>query len=326
MPRLQAKNFFLTYPQAEAIESKEYLRDKLKDLVPPPSKVLVAKELHEDGGTHYHVLLHFPSKLNTTNMRFFDVAGRHPNIIKPRSTKDTITYICKDGDYINQGWDLDTPDEDPFTVVTQEIENGTNPTVVIACIMNRLGTKGLKMYSQIAAYVDRVMRPSSIHYPVKRYPDDFHGVDDRLGALILKFLTDVAAGPMAGRAGRRSLWIYGASRLGKTYLARSLGVHWYMCNSWNVRSYDDEAEYGVLDDISWDNLKRYYKGLMGMQRNITVSDKYEKKKELAGGRPVIVLSNSLPVFDVEEASWLQANVNFYLLTQKVYDDDEAIEE
>ena len=120
------------------------------------------------------------------------------------------------------------------------------------------------------------------------------------------------------RGDRKSLWIYGPSRLGKTVLARSLGYHWYMQGAWNVDAYDDEADYGVLDDIPWENLQRYYKGLLGIQMDVTVTDKYKKKSVITHGRPVIVITNELPTFTVAEAAWLETNVVFHFINDKLY--------
>ena len=52
--RINAKNYFLTYAQAERIESKEHLLWHLRDLVPTPERWAIGEEEHADGGRHYH--------------------------------------------------------------------------------------------------------------------------------------------------------------------------------------------------------------------------------------------------------------------------------
>lgn len=314
--RINAKNYFLTYAQAERIESKEHLLGYLRGLVPTPERWAIGEEEHADGGRHYHVLLGYANRFDLTNNRFFDYQGHHPNIQAARAPNQVLAYVTKDdAEPLVQGWVLRAREEDIFTVVTEEIDRGNNTTAVIGAIMGRLGTRGLRLYNQISNYVDRIMRPTAVHQPLYNYPDNFI-VDDVLGGKILDFMIAIGG---EGRRGRKSLWLYGASRLGKTVLARSLGTHWYMNGAWNVEAYDDGASYGVLDDIPWESIQRYYKGIMGCQIDVTVTDKYKKKSVIKGGKPVIVLSNELPTFSVAEAAWLDANVVFHFVGAALFE-------
>lgn len=98
-----AKLFFLTYSQAGAIDSKQALLDQLNSINPNNSYICVAKELHEDGGIHYHCIVAFDKRKNVRNARFFDFCGVHPNIQAARSFNHVKAYIEKDGDYISIG-------------------------------------------------------------------------------------------------------------------------------------------------------------------------------------------------------------------------------
>lgn len=315
--RFQGKNVFLTYAQAENLSSDAIIW-ALRDKVPTPDGWVCGEENHQDGGKHFHVMVKYETRIDIRDQRFFDVEGYHPNIQSVRSPKNVIKYCIKDGNYISHNLDIPDPDLDIYKVVREEIERGTNATNAIEAAMERVGTKGLRMYNNIAAYIDRVMKPKAIHAPLKFYPIDFVAVDDNLGALLTKFLHDVDFG-CGERGNRKSLWLHGQSRMGKTVLARSMGFHWYMMGAWNVDCYDDTAEYGVLDDINWDTLKNYYKGILGLQLDVTVTDKYKKKSVIKGGRPVIIVTNELPCFSVQEAIWLEANVNFYHVAKKVFE-------
>ena len=93
---------------------------------------------------------------------------------------------------------------------------------------------------------------------------------------------------------------------------------WYMHSMWNAELLDDEAQYGVLDDIPWDNMKFNYKGLLGMQKDVTVTDKYRKKSVYKGGKPVIVLSNEMPTFTVEESNWLDENICVFAVVESTW--------
>ena len=102
--RFQARNAFLTYPQANNI-SIETLLAFLKGL-DDCEKVVVAMEEHETEGVHYHALVQFTKKKRTRNQAYFDYEGNHPNIQIPRNLKDVFDYVTKDNNFINDGWDL----------------------------------------------------------------------------------------------------------------------------------------------------------------------------------------------------------------------------
>lgn len=316
--RIQAKYVFLTYAQADDLNNKDNVIWELRNKVPSPEAWACGEEVHENGGKHFHVLLRYADRVDIRDERFFDIDGKHPNIQGARAWKRVLEYCIKGGDYIEHGFDIAQPKLDVYDVMREEIQRGGTANQTIEATINRTGTQGLRLYNQIANFVDRVTRPSMVHQPIKFYPDDFVAVNDTLGAKIAKFNLDCARG-RGERGDRKSLWLFGASRMGKTVLARSLGDHWYMMGAWNVECIDDSASYGVMDDISWDSMKFNYKGMLGLQLDVTVTDKYKKKSVIKGGRPVIILSNTLPVFTVEEDNWLSANVVFHFVNERVFE-------
>ena len=64
-------------------------------------EVIVSKELHQDGNTHYHVYAKFSRKKDIRNNRYFDYKGIHPNIQSCRNILAWKQYIKKDGDFIS---------------------------------------------------------------------------------------------------------------------------------------------------------------------------------------------------------------------------------
>jgi len=90
--RFNSQTVFLTYPQAHTL-SKEVIQQFLQEQL--ATEYIIAKEFHEDGSPHYHAYARFPSKKNTTNERYFDLNGCHPNIQSPRQRKSVIAYIAK---------------------------------------------------------------------------------------------------------------------------------------------------------------------------------------------------------------------------------------
>lgn len=102
--RLQAKQVFLTYPQCGV--SKEELADHLMGLR-ETVRLVVAQEKHEDGSPHLHAYVNFREKLRTTDSRFFDYQGHHPNVQPAQSPAAVVKYVQKDGDFIQRGIDME---------------------------------------------------------------------------------------------------------------------------------------------------------------------------------------------------------------------------
>ncbi len=107
--RINAKNYFLTYPKCSL--AKEEALSQLQNLETPVNKLFirVCRELHENGEPHLHVLIQFEGKFQCKNNRFFDLvspsrsAHFHPNIQGAKSSTDVKAYVEKDGDFIDFG-------------------------------------------------------------------------------------------------------------------------------------------------------------------------------------------------------------------------------
>lgn len=98
--RLQGKKFLLTYPKCTL--TKEEVRDFLLDQK-GVDQFTIAKELHQNGDPHIHACVLLQSSPRTTDMRWFDIAGFHPNIKtlpKMSDFKAATKYVRKDGDFI----------------------------------------------------------------------------------------------------------------------------------------------------------------------------------------------------------------------------------
>lgn len=83
----------------------------------------------------------------------------------------------------------------------------------------------------------------------------------------------------------------GPTRLGKTEWARSLGRHIYMCGLFNLSVWDNDAEYLVIDDISFEFMGGSRKSLWGSQKELTLTDKFARKRSVKWGKPMIFLCN-----------------------------------
>jgi len=86
--------------------------------------------------------------------------------------------------------------------------------------------------------------------------------------------------------------LVGPTRLGKTEWARSLGRHIYMCGMFNLSVWDDQADYLILDDISFEFVGGSRKSLWGSQKELTLTDKFCRKRAVKWGKPLIFLCNA----------------------------------
>jgi len=98
--RFAAKYGLLTYSQSEGLDPFRIV-DTLAEL---GAECIVGKELHSDGGTHYHAFFMFARKFQSRNPRIFDIDGHHPNILRGRKTPEQMfDYATKDGDVVAGG-------------------------------------------------------------------------------------------------------------------------------------------------------------------------------------------------------------------------------
>jgi len=96
-----AITYFLTYPQSDFNPNELHsFLNTIKSVV----WARLARESHEDGQPHWHVIVRFASrvKTNATNTTF-DYMGRHPNIQQPRRINDVLEYLSKEGDFHDFG-------------------------------------------------------------------------------------------------------------------------------------------------------------------------------------------------------------------------------
>lgn len=93
--RLEAKNFFLTFPQCTTTKEQalENIRSRLSSL----KGVCVAQEKHADGHQHLHIALFLNERLRTRDPRYFDfVASSHGNYQTMKKPKECLRYVRKE--------------------------------------------------------------------------------------------------------------------------------------------------------------------------------------------------------------------------------------
>jgi len=108
---------------------------------------------------------------------------------------------------------------------------------------------------------------------------------------------------------RKSLILWGPSRMGKTIWARSLGKHAYFGGLFSLDESLEGVQYAVFDDLQGGfEFFHSYKFWLGHQREAYVTDKYRAKTRIEWGRPAIYVTNDYPEGQKGvDWDWIQAN-------------------
>ncbi|XP_016492323.2 uncharacterized protein LOC107811845 [Nicotiana tabacum] len=262
--RIQAKNYFLTYPHRSL--TKDEALTQLQNISTPVNKLFirVSRELHEDGEPHLHVLIQFEGKYVCTNNRVFDFtsptrsAHFHPNIQGSKSSSDVKTFVEKDGDFIDFGvFQIDGRSSrggcqsanDSYAKAI----NSESTINALKILMEEQHRDYIRDLDKLRANLDRHYCPPKQLFFSKWNPQRYVVPDD-----IEQWLGEVFEDPSARLVNnnssdrRLSLILEGPSRTCKTAWARSLGVHNYICGhlDFNAKSYSYNVTYNVFGDIS----------------------------------------------------------------------------
>lgn len=103
--RISAKRLFLTYSQVNPEITAQYILEYLKSKTNYYDfDYVISKELHQDGGTHFHVVLIRNIKFDIKSFNLLDIEYQdktyHGNYSPVKNLRNTITYVCKHKNYI----------------------------------------------------------------------------------------------------------------------------------------------------------------------------------------------------------------------------------
>jgi len=336
--RFAGQRAMLTYSQVPDGWDVTPLRDALEQL---GATYRIGRELHQDGGVHYHAYVDFGRRFETEDKRRFDIAGHHPNILCVRRTfMYAYDYAGKDGDIVfctaerpaapkskrsrEEDWALirSAPTRDEF------FEKGYE-----------LATRDFILFgSSVTAYADSRYAPKRPCYSKQgNMSIDWESVPEIRRFLVESLrnrnnslsLTEEEARFLERPAepGRvKGLIVYGDTRLGKTELVRSLGKHCYFGGMFDLQEYLDnpDVEFALFDDIDDVKFVPMYKFWLGAQKEFVCSDKYKHKTRVYWGRPSVWVANKSlleyrdkrgnPSVDVD---WLLENCFIQCVEKKV---------
>lgn len=304
--RIQGRHFFLTYSQC--LLDHDFIYTYLLQLQiggEEPERICVAMENHQDGGTHYHCYLMYPHRRNVTNPRSWDIQNYHPNVQKINNLKKCLKYILKDNNY-KSNFQVVKP------TVGQIAESCADEEAFIKTAEEEYGTKFVSSFSNWIAFYNRKKKLKLVSEPIGDWSafkiNDLH--------LLCRILS--VQGHIKDGRRTKSIWLYGPSRTGKTSLARSIGRHVYMGNTWNVDLMTDDADYLVLDDIDFEKWGWQMKALLGCQKDVSFTGKYFRPRRFLFNIPCIVCSNTKPDFKTDDLEWINLNVDFFEIKYSLY--------
>jgi len=299
---LQAKKLFLTYPQCpltpEQVESS--LLDHLQ--VENPVVMVVARELHEDGNTHYHVYVELANKIHRRTPHCLDiVAGDrtfHGNYQGARSKAQALGYVKKYGDLRIY----------PAGTTIEEIEAPPSKRreAVVAALLDEGATMDEVRKEDNGFFLMHLKRIKEYHAWVvgqraQLLLKDWVALDERAPphfnpseVMVYMWLRDNIKCDRSPR--QEHLWIVGPARVGKSYLISTLAkaclTYWVPTEEW-FDEYTNQVELIAFDEF---NGSQKLGTLNGICQGIPFPMKRRGTAPLlkTGNPPAIFTSNRTP--------------------------------
>ncbi|KAF8633621.1 hypothetical protein AX17_004420 [Amanita inopinata Kibby_2008] len=301
--RWGGKRYFLTYSQI-GDRSDADLATVLTTA--KADRWACVRETHEDGGHHWHVIAFWDKGLRSRRSDILDVEGCHPHVRTLPSEGDVQRvweYMHKEEGAVHTGtW------SGPIQVDTSKrTRQGTWAYIMeaetreeyIARVTQLAPFEYQNNFDRIKSFMDQKYSVEKAEY-IPKYTE-FPGITGQMKDWVEQYLK----GEEVHRP--KALIVWGPSRVGKTEWARSLGTHCYWKEMFNLDLINEAADYVIFDDIT----PKYfptYKAWIGGQRDFNVTDKYHRKRNVAGGFPCIILMNDDPRSHSEwDSAWIRRN-------------------
>lgn len=278
----------------------------------------IGRESHEDGGTHYHVLLHYSAAVRTRNSRFFDLTfdnvGYHPNIQSVKSLRHAYDYVTKDGNVF----------EDLGAIASRLQRSGTTWRDALSAESYEEACSIVESHypRDWILYGDRIRNNLRHTFPTITQAVLPAAYDTASFTNVPQQLTDWVRDELHGNHDRKkSLILYGESRTGKTCWARSLGPHLYQFGRLDpalcLNKMDEQ--FVIFDDFpdNFDNqLSCSWKSFLGCQAALTLRELYRPPKMVNWSIPCIWICNKLPTFP--DNDFITVNAIFVRINSRLY--------
>lgn len=327
--RLRAKRILVTWSQLPEDFDFDGLKELLETTLGPTKCSRAGREEHpETGGYHVHWFAEAKSDFIVNDPRLLDYCDVHPNIEPVRSTPwFAAEYPLKDGDVL---WDEGTPPEKKDNTITgkwKAVMEASTKEEFLEKMREHHPDKLVCNFNSVMSYANHRYREAADEYVspgMTCHCDQHPGLTQWVQRELRK--------ESEGR--RKSLIVYGPTRLGKTLWARSLGKHAYFPGMFMLEGFSEKVEFALFDDIMGGFKEiQNFKYWFGCQQEFVTTDKYMKKQKIRWGKPSIYLANKNPVhtLDEEDRKWVEGNcriinVEHYLAHANDKEDGPIIEE
>lgn len=308
--RCSCKHLGLTYAQVPHDWTADWLLEQLRKTPQPFEAWVVAKELHQDGGSHFHVYLRAARKFNIRSERYFDIAGHHPNIESLKHVEKWVDYCLKEdpnalthGVSVKKSWHEATALGSTEAVVTFALENYPRDFFLHG---EAIRANADYLFSNRAT--DTYVSP----YCLSEFNWDLECVQ-QIGGWFMEHVA--MRGPQQDRS--PCLVIVGATRIGKSSLVRAFEPNqMYFKNDFALDGWRRGAKVLIYDDCKWDEIKKMAKLTLTncVHQAGWVTDRYRKKTQIVATMPAVILWNheDVPLGLMTDQYWVQNMVWVYI--------------
>lgn len=308
--RFRRKNVFLTYSKADNEPDIKQVFKEIKNIDKKsknPNKIcnnidfmLVVKELHQDGVSHFHVFIQFFEQLDRSDPRLFDVPSlKHPEIVYVNNVKRVIKYMCKH---------IKTDDDRKKNLLEYNMDH----RFYLDTVCEGLDTLGYKLINKIITPIQAIKENPKLFFKADTlfrnhnlYQSELERINNKGKPLVDISIGNIDLNPLKftfnpykKKRENPQFWICGNSNSGKTYNIEQLelqGHRGYLGtkdNDWD--GYKDEHwDFVYYEEYSGENtiqfMNQFLEGTK-MDLKVKYGSKVRKNKNL----PVFINSNMFP--------------------------------
>lgn len=282
---------------------------------------VIGRESHADGGTHYHVLLCYKFSKRIRSLRAFDLNanGRtiHGNYQPVRKLRETYNYVTKDGDYLEDISDVDGLNSQHETSHWELALQAEDKAKALEIIRRHAPRDYVLQRRNLDYALDKHFEIREEITPPPYRRDEFDNVPVALERWVVNEL-------MSDKPRKKSLFLIGPSRTGKTSWARSLDEHIYCMSQLipsAVKNKPKSVKYILFDDIEQSTLDKsqlgsVWKVFVGCQAHLTVNEKYKPQETVNWGIPSIWCLNKMLTF--ADMDFLNVNAEIIIINNSLY--------
>lgn len=294
--RMEAKNFFLTFPQVST--SREAALTALQEHFSSSLKgAVIAQEKHADGDTHLHILVFLNHKLRTRSPTYFDfICMKHGNYQTMRDPQKSLRYVSKEDQQLLSYGIVPTAKspsgESKSNTVAAMIQSGSSLIQVAQALPGYflLNQEKIRKFQSFCIETKSNELAQSLNGPIPT--TDINPEQE----VIVDWLNTNLFSPRKFK--QSQLWIYGPANVGKTSLINGLSRYFKIYHIPNGEDFYDFFDNDVYDLAVIDEFRGSDKPMTWLNQWLQGSKftlrrkgaQYIKTQNI----PTIVLSNYSP--------------------------------